>query len=371
MTKKILLLLCIISLASCKKEYGDLPDGLYAEIETNKGTIVTTLEFAKAPVTVANFITLAEGKNEFVSAEYLGKPFFENLSFHRVIPSFMIQAGDPLGDGSGGPGYKFKDEISDLTHNKSGTLSMANAGPATNGSQFFITHVPTPFLDGKHTVFGYVIGDGMKVVNQIQMGDIIKNVSIIRKGEEAKKFNAVKVFSEYVATDKDNQIKNAEQAEIDRVESQKRNQVLFENTAADFSAMKAKAPKTSTGLRYQIIQKGSGQKPKNGSTAFVEYAGFLENGQLFDSSSDSIAKVYGKFDQRRESAGMYQPIPYKVGKKDGMIPGFIEGLEKLNIGDEAVLFIPSHLGYGPQGAGDAIPPNANIIFRVKLLETNK
>ena len=234
MTKKILLLLCIISLASCKKEYGDLPDGLYAEIETSKGTILTTLEYTKAPVTVANFVTLAEGKNEFVSPEYKGKPFYQNLLFHRVIPSFMIQGGDPMGDGSGGPGYKFKDEISDLTHSKSGTLSMANAGPATNGSQFFITHVPTPFLDGKHTVFGYVIGDGMKVVNEIQMGDVIKNIHIIRKGEEAKKFNAVKVFNDYVATDKDNQIKNAEEAEKERAENQQKNQALFTTTSADF-----------------------------------------------------------------------------------------------------------------------------------------
>ena len=371
MTKKILMLLCIISLASCKKEYGDLPDGLYAEIETSKGTILTTLEFTKAPVTVANFITLAEGKNEFVSPEYKGKPFYQNLQFHRVIPSFMIQGGDPMGDGSGGPGYKFKDEFSDLTHSKSGTLSMANAGPATNGSQFFITHVPTPFLDGKHTVFGYVIGDGMKVVNEIQMGDVIKNVHIIRKGEEAKKFNAVKVFSEYVETDKDNQIKNAEEAEQERIANKEKNQQLYATTAADFAAIKAKATKTSTGLRYTITKKGNGAKPKDGSTAFVEYAGYLESGQLFDSSSNSIAKVYGKFDPRRESAGMYQPIPYKVGKKDGMIPGFIEGLEKLNIGDEAILFIPSHLGYGPQGAGDAIPPNANIIFTVKLQEQIK
>ena len=370
MTKKILMLLCIISLASCKKEYGDLPDGLYAEIETTKGTILTTLEFTKAPVTVANFVTLAEGKNEFVSPEYLGKPFYQNLQFHRVIPSFMIQGGDPMGDGSGSPGYKFKDEISELTHSKSGTLSMANAGPATNGSQFFITHVPTPFLDGKHTVFGYVIGDGMKVVNQIQMGDQIKNVHIIRKGEEAKKFNAVKIFSDYVATDKENQLKNAADAELERAANLQKSQELFAKTAEDFTAIKAKAAKTSTGLKYQITKKGTNKKPKNGSTAFVEYAGFLENGQLFDSSSDSIAKVYGKFDQRRESASMYQPIPYKVGKKDGMIPGFIEGLEKLNIGDEAILFIPSHLGYGPQGAGDAIPPNANIIFSVKLLEKN-
>lgn len=368
MTKKILLLLTIVLFASCKKEYGDLPDGLYAEIETTKGTILTTLEFTKAPITVANFVTLAEGKNEYVSEEFKGKPFYQNLQFHRVVESFMIQGGDPLGDGSGGPGYKFKDEISDLKHNKSGTLSMANAGPATNGSQFFITHVPTDFLDGKHTVFGYVIGDGMKVVNEIQVGDNIKNINIIRKGEEAKKFNAVKVFAEYVATDKDNQIKNSEQAAKEQLENQQKNKEMFEKTAADFVAIKEKATKTSTGLRYQITKKGSGQKAKDGSTAFVEYAGFLENGQLFDSSSDSIAKIYGKFDPRRESAGMYQPIPYKVGKKDGMIPGFIEGLEKLNIGDEAILFIPSHLGYGPQGAGDAIPPNANIIFSVKLLE---
>ena len=174
-----------------------LNDGIYAEIETNKGKIVVKLEYQKTPVTVANFISLAEGKNTFVKPELKGKPYYDGLKFHRVIKDFMVQGGDPEGSGSGGPGYKFKDEITDLSHSKGGILSMANAGPETNGSQFFITHRETPWLDGKHTVFGEVV-EGMNVVNAIEQNDVIKKVTIIRKGAAAKLFNAEKTFSDYV-----------------------------------------------------------------------------------------------------------------------------------------------------------------------------
>ena len=172
-----------------------LEDGMYAEMTTSKGVIILQLEFEKTPLTVANFVGLAEGsiKN---TAKKAGEPFYDSLKFHRVIKDFMIQGGDPLGNGSGGPGYKFKDEIvPELKHTGPGIFSMANAGPKTNGSQFFITHKATPWLDGKHTVFGHVI-QGQDLVDAIVQGDIIVSVKIIRKGKSAKKFDALKTFTE-------------------------------------------------------------------------------------------------------------------------------------------------------------------------------
>lgn len=363
-----ILSLVLITLFSCKDEHSDLPDGLYAEIETNKGTVITTLEYTKAPVTVANFITLAEGKNTFVSEKYRDKPFYDGLKFHRVIKDFMIQGGDPDGDGSGGPGYKFMDEFSDLSHDKPGTLSMANAGPGTNGSQFFITHVPTQNLDGRHSVFGYVVGDGMDIVNQIEMGDVIESVKIIRNGEAAKRFDAQKVFTDYVAADQENQKKQAViDAETKRLYDEKF-KAIKDAKATELAAIKSTATKTPTGLQYKIMHKGTGGKPEIGTTIYIHYAGYLENGEMFDSSVESVAKQFGKYDEQRARQMGYQPIPFPAGKKDGMIPGFIEGIEKMSVGDKAVIFIPSHLGYGPQGTRNVIPPNANLIFELELVD---
>ncbi len=351
---------------SCKDEHSNLPDGLFAVIETSKGTIITELEFEKAPITVANFVLLAEGKNPFVSENYKGKPFYDGLTFHRVMADFMIQGGDPDGNGSGGPGYKFKDEISDLKHDKAGTLSMANAGPATNGSQFFITHVPTEFLDGKHTVFGYVVDNGMETVNAIQMGDVIKTITIIRNGEAAKKFDALKIFTNYVSTDQENQKKQAAiDAENQKIYDEKYRAVKAEKMAY-LANIKSSAEKTASGLRYKIIKKGNGKKPASGSMVNIHYAGYLENGEMFDSSMEQVAKDFGKYDEQRAAQNGYSPIPFEAGRKDGMIPGFIEGLEKLSYGDKAVIFIPAHLGYGPQGARNVIPPNANLIFEIEI-----
>jgi cyclophilin family peptidyl-prolyl cis-trans isomerase len=350
----LLLLLAVTSFYSCKDEHSNLPDGLYADIETNKGHIIVELDYKKAPITVANFVTLAEGKNEFVTKEYLQKkPFYDGLKFHRVIENFMIQTGDPEGTGSGDTGYKFKDEITDLKFDKAGVLAMANNGPGTNSSQFFITHVETPWLDGKHTIFGHVVEKGQEVVNQVKQGDTIVSVSIIRNGEAAKKFDAVKVFHDYFS-------------EIEKEKSKFAG--VQKEKVAYYAGLKAKATKTNSGLEYVITEKGAGKKPAIGTQLYIHYAGFLEDGTLFDTSIEDVAKTFGKFDAARAEAKQYQPIPFQAGRKDGMIPGFIEGIEQLSFGDKAVIFIPSHLAYGAAGAGGVIPPNANIIFEIQLLE---
>ena len=354
-------------------------EGIFATIATNKGDIVLELEYKKAPVTVANFITLAEGKNEFVTQKNLkGKPFFDGLKFHRVIKDFMIQGGDPSGNGSGGPGYAFKDEFTDLKHNKPGILSMANSGPTTNGSQFFITHKETPWLDGKHTVFGHVT-EGMSIVNSIAQNDVITKITIVRKGALAQKFDAPKVFADYFNNKSEDQKKqdlvNAEnkakqaaiEAEAKRAYTEKYGSVIAAKKAY-LTATKATATTTPSGLAYKITEKGTGVKPANGTTFYFHYAGYFEDGTLFDSSYETVSKSYGKFDANRAAQNGYQAFPFEAGKKDGMIPGFIEGLENMAFGDKAVVFIPSNLAYGERGAGSVIPPNTTLVFELEMLE---
>ena len=337
-----------------------LEDGLYAKIETNKGEILLMLEFEKTPLTVANFVSLAEGDNEMVDKEFKGKPFYNGIKFHRVIKNFMIQTGDPKGDGSGGPGYKFPDEITDLKHDKAGILSMANAGPATNGSQFFITHNATPHLDGKHTVFGHVVS-GMDVVNQIEQGDVMKSVEIIRVGREAKKFKAAKVFKQTL----ENAIK-AQKAKEEAVAKVKAEKMAY------FAEMKTKGTTTSSGLTYVITEKGTGEKPAIGTSVDIEYSGFLENGYLFDSSIVEVAKKFDSYIPEKDAGGFYKPIPFKIGTKTGAISGFIEGIEQLSIGDKAIIFIPSHLGYGERGNPRArIPGNTDLVFEIEMKKSTQ
>lgn len=344
--------------------------GIYAQFETTKGRIVVKLEYQKAPITVANFISLAEGTNTAVNAKYKGKPFYTGLKFHRVIKDFMIQGGDPLGNGSGDPGYKFKDEIDpSLKHDTAGILSMANSGPGTNGSQFFITHKDTPWLDGKHTVFGKVTS-GMDVVNAIEQNDVIMEIKIIRNGAEAKKFDAAKVFNEYFAN-KDEVEKKQLAAEAEKKKALEAEFAPVKaKKVAELNAIRATTTKTASGLEYSITTKGKGIKPASG-TVYVNYAGYLEDGSLFDSSDAEISKLYGKFDANRAAQNGYQPFPFDISNKGGLIPGFLEGINLMSFGDKATFFIPAALGYGERGAGNVIPPNANIIFEVELLEAPK
>ncbi|MDA9028194.1 peptidylprolyl isomerase [Flavobacteriaceae bacterium] len=305
-------------------------DGLYAKFNTSKGDILVNLEFEKTPGTVGNFVALAQGNLEN-SVKNQGDPYYNGLKFHRVIPDFMIQGGCPQGTGTGNPGYKFEDEFHpDLKHDKPGILSMANAGPGTNGSQFFITHIPTDWLDGKHTVFGNVI-EGQNIVDTIAQGDVLDTLEIIAVGANAEAFQAVEAFRTFEGLREKNRAKQkaAVEAELDKI-------------AAGFE-------KTDSGLRYQILQKGSGEQPTKGATVSVHYKGQLSDGTVFDSSY-----------KRKE------PIEFALGTGQ-VISGWDEGVALLSVGDKARFVIPSHLGYGAQGAGGVIPPNANLIFDVELV----
>ncbi len=307
-----------------------MQDGIYAKFNTSKGEINVKLTHRETPGTVGNFIALAEGKQEN-STKLKGKPFYDGLKFHRVIPDFMIQGGCPLGTGTGDPGYKFDDEFHpDLRHGGPGVLSMANSGPGSNGSQFFITHVATPWLDNKHTVFGNVV-QGQDVVDAIAQGDIIKSVEIVRVGEEAEKWNAFEAFETFKSSkEKRLAAERAKQAEeLDKV-------------SAGFE-------KTPSGLRYKIIQKGTGEKAVKGQNVSVHYEGSLLNGRVFDSSY-----------KRRE------PIEFQLGVGQ-VLPGWDEGIALLEVGDKARFLIPSDLAYGSAGAGGVIPPNASLLFDVELM----
>lgn len=308
-------------------------DGMYAKFETDKGTIYCALEFKKTPMTVANFVGLAEGaiKN---TAKAEGKAYYDSLKFHRVIPNFMIQGGCPLGTGTGDPGYKFGDEFDEtLKHSGPGILSMANAGPGTNGSQFFITHVKTDWLDGKHTVFGHVI-EGQSVVDSIKGNDVLKHLVILRKGKEAEAFDAPKVFE----FEKANAGAKAEAKA--KAEKEKMDKVLNETYGS--------AKTTASGLRYITELEGNGASPKATDTVTVHYSGYLLNGTKFDSSVDRG-----------------QPATFPLNQ---VIRGWTEGLQLMKVGGKTKFIIPSELGYGAQGAGGVIPPNAWLIFDVELIK---
>ncbi|MGB3605711.1 MAG: peptidylprolyl isomerase [Psychroserpens sp.] len=307
-----------------------MQDGLYAKFNTTKGEILVALEYEKTPGTVGNFVALAEGDLEN-EVKPQGTPYYNGLKFHRVIPDFMIQGGCPQGTGTGNPGYKFDDEFHpDLRHDAPGVLSMANSGAGTNGSQFFITHIATPWLDDKHTVFGKVI-EGQDVVDAIEQGDEITKLDILRIGAEVENYHAVEAFRTFEGS-REKRVKaerDAARAELDKLASG------FEET--------------KSGLRYQIIQKGNGKAAEAGKKVSVHYKGQLADGTVFDSSYKRNA-----------------PLDFQVGVGQ-VIPGWDEGICLLNVGDKARLVIPSDLGYGAAGAGGVIPPNATLVFDVELM----
>lgn len=353
--KYIIAIFCI-ALVSCKSaRYADLEDGLYADMVTNKGPILLKLNYDLTPITVANFVSLAEGDNDYVKGDLLGKPYYDGIKFHRVIPDFMIQGGDPTGTGSGSPGYKFKDEFPKnedgeliFKHDKAGILSMANSGPTTNGSQFFITHKETPWLDGKHTVFGEVVV-GQNVVDSIVQNDYIEEIEIVKVGRMAKRFDAADVWNTYYG----------------------KLQYTIAETVKWFEAKKEEAIELPSGVKYAIVQTKNGEQPREGADVLVHYSGYFPDGKLFGTSFIETAKAYDIYSEKNEKNGAYEPFASVYGPQARLIQGFREGLQQLKIGDRALLFIPSHLGYGPQGAGKTIPPNADLVFEIELVDYAK
>ena len=338
----------------CTQQYPELNKGLYANIETNKGEIMLQLELEKTPITVANFVSLAEGNNPKVAKEFSGKKYYDGIIFHRVIKDFMIQGGDPTATGSGGPGYQFIDEFTDLTHSGPGILSMANSGPETNGSQFFITHKETPWLNGKHTIFGKVV-QGQAVVDSIAQNDTIIKVFIIRKGSDAKRFDAPEVFSNYFE----------ENIIADREKTEKQAAIMKANQEK-FNALKAKAETTPSGLQYIITEKGKGSRVTTTNKVTAHYAVYFSDGILLETSKLETAEALDRVDPNRKDAGAYQPIKADVSPDAAMIEGFKEGLRLLNVGDKATLFLPYQLAYGENG-NQAIPPRSALIFEVEIV----
>lgn len=344
---KLKMIIAVLSLSlvsfSCNDPYPDLEDGLYAKFNTTQGEFIIQLHHDKAPMTVANFVALAEGKHPKVDEKHQGKPFYDGIIFHRVIENFMIQAGDPDATGQGGPGYKFPDEVdNDLKHDAKGVLSMANAGKDTNGSQFFITLAPTPHLDGKHSVFGKV-AKGQQVVDSIGLVEtaqadkpvediVINSLEIIRKGSEAKAFDAPKVFEEQFNVIEENRKEEAA-AKLRELEE----------AAEGFDV-------TESGLYYLITEANEdGQQVQAGDMIKVHYTGQFLDGNVFDSSLERD-----------------KPIEFNVGT-GRVIPGWDEGLQLLKVGEKATLIIPSNLAYGERGVGP-IPPNSTLKFDVEVLE---
>jgi peptidylprolyl isomerase len=307
-----------------KADEGSLvSDKMIAVIETDRGEIRLELFAEEAPLTVANFANLAK------------RGYYDGLVFHRVIPDFMIQGGDPTGSGRGGPGYKFKDEFSSKRrHDGPGVLSMANSGPGTNGSQFFITHKATPWLDDRHSVFGKVL-DGQDVVDSIQKGDAMKKVTI--EGDTTALFE-----------------KHADQvAKWNKVlDGQHVAQKADGGKLADFvkkieKETGKKIAQTDSGLMYVTLTEGAGDSPAPTDTVEVHYTGWLLDGTKFDSSVDRG-----------------QPATFPLNR---VIKGWTEGVGLMKVGEKRKLIIPPELGYGSRGAPPRIPPNSILVFDVELL----
>ncbi|GGI58100.1 peptidylprolyl isomerase [Winogradskyella haliclonae] len=410
MIKKIyipLAALMLLSITSCKKPKYNVEDGLYAEIITNKGTMVAKLHYDKVPVTVANFVALSEGNHPLAEEEYKGKPFYDGIIFHRVINNFMIQGGDPTGTGRGTPGYKFAADFSpDLKHDKPGILSMANSGGInTNGSQFFITEAPYArgnFYDAQgnlkpcdqpgvscHSVFGeLVIGlevqdsiSNVKVIdprtrNHKPVEDVLINkVNIIRIGRDAKKFDAPKVFEENMPKVEENfkelRKEAAEKAEeAKRIAEEKKAKVAseFKPTLDDYNA---KAKTLASGLKVHYLTKGNGAKPKTGQTAMINYQGYFTDGKLLDSNVKDVEEKFGMLNPQKVQRNMYAPTPMKVSPDANLFGGFKEALATMRVGDKAFFYFPSHLAYGEGGRPPIVKPNTDLAFIIEMVDIQK
>ncbi len=334
-TRFSLLIVLLVALGAPAHAAAPYPEGLYAEIDTTRGTIVLRLDYDKVPLTVANFVGLAEGTK--ASNKPAGTRFYDGLTFHRVIKGFMIQGGDPTGTGRGGPGYRFPDEIRpDLKHDGPGVLSMANAGPNTNGSQFFITHKATPWLDGRHTVFGRVI-QGQDVVNAIAKGDVMQKVVIVRVGEAAERFKVDQAVFERLL------------AQAVAAHEAKSQQALDAFLAELEQQYPGKVQTTPSGLTYVVVREGEGPTPPRGTRIQAHYTGKFLDGKVFDSSV------------RRG-----RPFAFNVGQ-GRVIKGWDEALLDMRKGEKRILVVPSHLAYGARGYPPVIPPNATLVFEVELV----
>ncbi len=319
-----------------QEKYPDLEDGLYAELDTEKGEIVIDLKYDVVPLTVANFVGLAEGTIEHSQGE---GPFYDGLTFHRVEEDFVIQGGDPAGDGTGGPGYRIPTETHEsLRHSGAGIVAMANSGPNRNGSQFYITLRATPWLDGNYSIFGEVVR-GQEVVSSIEQGDVIRTVSIIRRGEDAKSFAAdQESFDALLAERQDEIAREQEQA----LASQ---EAYIERNWPDATRME-------NGIRYVIEREGSGARPEIGDTVAVHYTGSLLTGMPFESTRNQD-----------------EPARFELGAAR-TIPGWEATLRDMRPGEERTAIVPPELAFGDQGRQGVIPPNSYLVFEVELIAVN-
>ena len=366
---KLWALLLPLLLVACKSaKYPNLKDGLYADIQTNYGDMLAELYYKATPGTVANFVSLAEGTNTYVADSLKGKRYYDGTKSHRVIKNFMLQAGDRTATGEGDPGYKFADEFVDtLRYTRKGQLGMANSGPATNGSQFFITEVATDWLNFRHTIFGQVIQgeDVISKITSVKTGAqdrpvdpvVIKKVEIIRVGKDAQKWDAPKVFDAFM---------KEQNAKAQKLELQK------EKNLALMAEQEAKAVAQPSGIKILKLKEGNGVKPQIGSDVLVNYAGFLRaTGDLFDTNIAEIAKENDAYDAARAADPQYGYIPYawKYSPEVGLIAGFKEALLSMKVGDRIRVFIPSALAYGKQGFGNGvIPPDADLMFEIEIVD---
>lgn len=373
-----LIILVVLANISCQEKYPNLEDGLYAEFVTNKGTMLAKLHYDKVPVTVANFVALAEGNHPMVKDEYKGKRYYDSITFHRVVNNFMIQGGDPTASGMGDPGYKFPDEFHpDLKHDKPGVLSMANPGRDANGSQFFIMEKEWPSLDNRHAVFGQVI-EGMDVHDSISNVKVINprarnhkpvedvvitKLNIIRKGKDAKFFNAPKVFEEEMP-------KMLEKREQQEAEAKKKAEELSKKAREEFlqknEEIKNSIIKSETGMEMAFTHKGDGVKPTPEQRVKIDCAGYFEDGTLFWTTWKEVAEKNGKYDETQDSRGGYNPFTMPYNETASLVAGFREAMLNMKIGDKARVYIPYHLGYGESGRAPLIPGKTNLVFDIEL-----